>query len=205
MERRILHLTLISAKGLKNHRSIFFGKNSDTYAVVSTINGSNNRLRESYNAVFTPMASVHSKENACTDPQWNYPMDFEVEEGVLQRNESTLVIQIKGVRMFGCNKLLGIVNVPVKELLERETADVGSMMQQVVSYELEKASGKLYGGVVTFRYYFGEKFKRPVVVPTKSVSVPRYEPAPVRKVIRKESDDSDSDDEFMLALIAAII
>ncbi|XP_071705395.1 protein SRC2 homolog [Rutidosis leptorrhynchoides] len=148
MEYRTLDLTLISAKGLKTHSVL--SKKIDTYAVVS-ITGS--RFQQPYK-LQTPVDKIGG-----TEPQWNHPMKFKVEEAAAQQNALTLVIKIKGVRMFGSKKL-GEVKVPVKELLEGVTNEGKSV--QFVSYQLRKTSGKI-NGAVSFSYKFGEKFEEPVV------------------------------------------
>ncbi|XP_071718159.1 protein SRC2-like [Rutidosis leptorrhynchoides] len=144
---RTLDLTLISAKGLKNHS--VFGHRIDAYAVVS-ITRNRFQLPDNFQ---TPVDKIGG-----TELQWNYAMKFKVEEAPTAKQ--TLVIKLKGVRMFGSKKL-GEVKVPIKELLEGVTNEGKSM--QFVSYQLRKTSGKI-NGAVSFSYKLGEKFEEPVIM-----------------------------------------
>ncbi|KAL7597108.1 hypothetical protein Lser_V15G27973 [Lactuca serriola] len=140
MEYRTLDLTLVSAKGIK--KASLIGK-PDVYAVVY-ISGarSNQKLR-------TPV-----DKDGGSDPTWNFPLSFTVDEAAGLQNRLTLVVKIKAVGIFS-DKNLGEVRVPIKELLEG--VSIEGKTQQLVSYQVRTKSGKTKG-FLSFSYKFGEKF-----------------------------------------------
>ncbi|KAI3821958.1 hypothetical protein L1987_09536 [Smallanthus sonchifolius] len=140
MEYRTLNLTLVSAQGLK--KTSFMG-NMDVYAVASISGtvGKGQKFR----------TCVH--KNGGSDPTWNFPMKFVIDEAAGLQNRLTLVVKIKAACMFG-GWNLGEVHVPVKELLEG-VKDEGKAMQSV-SYQVRRPSRKPKG-VLSFKYEVGEK------------------------------------------------
>ncbi|KAI3687313.1 hypothetical protein L1987_81008 [Smallanthus sonchifolius] len=140
MECRILDITLISAKGLK--KASLIGK-MDVYA-VAYISGLGNSHE----------LKTHVDKDGGSEPSWNYPMKFTVDEAAGLQNRLTLVVKIKHKGTFG-GKEVGEVNVPIKELLEGVTKEGKS--EQLVSYQVRTPSGKPKGDL-KFSYKFGEKF-----------------------------------------------
>ncbi|MFS7959504.1 putative C2 domain-containing protein [Helianthus anomalus] len=136
---KTLDLTLVSAKGLKKAGSIF-GK-LHVYAVVS-ISGTGYKVQK----FKTP---IH--KDGGSDPTWNFPMKFTVNEAAGLENRLTLVVKIKGARMF-LDKNLGEVRVPIKELLQGVKPEEKTV--QNVSYEVRGRYGELEG-VVSLSYKFG--------------------------------------------------
>ncbi|KAJ0598350.1 putative C2 domain-containing protein [Helianthus annuus] len=141
MNYRNLNLTIISANGLK--KPTFMGK-MDVYAVVS-ISGTIGNPQK---------LKTNISKHANSDPTWNFPMKFIINEAAGFQNRLTLVIKIKAAGIFG-GRNLGEVHVPVKELLEG-VKDEGKTMQ-FVSYQVRRPSGKVKG-VLSFSYEVGEKF-----------------------------------------------
>ncbi|KAI3804613.1 hypothetical protein L1987_26298 [Smallanthus sonchifolius] len=140
MADRSLELTIISAKGLNKVNLV--GK-MDVYAVVY-INGVENQDQKQ---------KTHVDKDGDSNPTWNYPMKFTIDESAVLRNRLTLVVKIKTEGMFG-DKDLGEVHVPVKELLEG--VSTGGKPLQFVTYQVRKPSGRPKGEL-SFSYKFGEK------------------------------------------------
>ncbi|CAI9272175.1 unnamed protein product [Lactuca saligna] len=138
MNYRTLDLTLISAKGIK--KPSLTGK-PDVYA-VAYISGTTTITKQKL--------KTHVDKDGGSNPTWNFPMKFTVDEAAGLQNRLTLVVEIKAVGTFS-DKNLGEVRVPVKELLQ------GSSTQQLVSYQVRKHSGKP-NGFLSFSYKLGEKF-----------------------------------------------
>ncbi|KAK9071915.1 hypothetical protein SSX86_008346 [Deinandra increscens subsp. villosa] len=125
MGYRNLNVILGSARGLKKARFI---SKPDVYLVVfiSGTSGKDQKLRTS------------TDQNGNSHPTWNSPMKFFIDV----KNHRTLVVKIKAVRMF-CDKDLGQVRIPIKELLEGV---------KTVSYQVKPK------GVLSLSYEFGDKF-----------------------------------------------
>ncbi|KAI3522383.1 hypothetical protein L1887_00121 [Cichorium endivia] len=147
MNYRTLELTLVSAKGIK--KGSLVGK-SDVYA-VAYISGttSNQKLR-------TPV-----DKDGGSNPTWNFPMKFTIDEAAGLQNRLTLIIEIKAIGTFS-DKNLGEVRVPIKELLEGVSTE--GKAQKLVSYQVRKPSGTPKG-YLSFSYNFGEKFSGKVEEP----------------------------------------
>ncbi|KVH89871.1 protein SRC2-like [Cynara cardunculus var. scolymus] len=141
MDYRTLDLTIVSAKGLK--KASLIGK-MDVYAVASIFGTAGNVQKYK-----TPV-----DKDGGSDPTWNIPMKFTVDEAAGLQNRLTLVIEIKAVGMFG-DKDVGEVHVPIKELLEGVKAEGREM--KFVSYQVRRPSGKPKGDL-SFSYKFGENF-----------------------------------------------
>ncbi|XP_041020104.1 protein SRC2 homolog [Juglans microcarpa x Juglans regia] len=144
MECRTLDLVIKSAKDLKDVN--LFSK-MDVYAVVK-IDGDHN-LKSSKHK--TP-----TDKDCGTNPKWNFPVQFTVDDAAAQQNRLTLVVKIKSDRSLG-DKEIGKVNVPIKELL-----DVFGEAKEAkyVSYSVTTPSGKVKG-TLDLSYKFGEKFTAP--------------------------------------------
>ncbi|GKV31515.1 hypothetical protein SLEP1_g40197 [Rubroshorea leprosula] len=140
MAYRTLDINLISASDLKNVNLV---SKMDVYAVVSLAGDSSNHKQK----VKTTVDRVGG-----SNPSWNFPIKFTVDETLAQQNRLLLVVNLKCERTLG-DKEVGEVNVPVKELLD-STGNGGSM--KFISYQVMKPSGKPKG-MLNFSYKFGEK------------------------------------------------
>ncbi|KAI3821959.1 hypothetical protein L1987_09537 [Smallanthus sonchifolius] len=122
MDYRILDLIIVSAKGLK--KASFMGR-MDVYAVVSIsgVIGKGQKIR----------TCIH--KNGDSDPTWNFPMKFIVDEAAGLQDHLTLVVKIKAEWIFG---------------------DEGKAIQSA-SYQVWRRSGKPKG-VFRFWYELGERF-----------------------------------------------
>ncbi|KAJ9554688.1 hypothetical protein OSB04_009302 [Centaurea solstitialis] len=150
MVSRILDLTLISAKELKN---VSLAGKMDVYAVVS-ISGTTQKFKTTVGKDGGP------------NPTWNFPMKFTVEEAAVVNNCLTLVVKIKAAGMF-VNRQLGQVQLPIKDLMEGITAE-GKPTQVVTLPVIRKwCSGDKPKGDVTFSYKFGGK-----LISKKATSTP---------------------------------
>ncbi|KAF5770124.1 putative C2 domain-containing protein [Helianthus annuus] len=123
-----LDFTLVSAKGLTK---------------ASTISGTADQKVQKF--------KTHIDKDGGSDPMWNFPMKFTMNEAAGLENRLTLVVKIKGARMF-LDKNLGEVRVPIKELLEGSKTE-GKTMQNV-SYQVRGRYGEP-DGVVSFSYKLG--------------------------------------------------
>ncbi|KAK6243062.1 hypothetical protein QUC31_009471 [Theobroma cacao] len=146
MEFRPLEINVISGKDLKDVN--LFTK-MDVYAVVS-INGDHRTSQK------TPV-----DKDCGSNPKWNYTMRFTVDEANARQNRLNLVFRLKSERQLG-DKDIGVVQVPIKELLDHNNAD--EKVEQNVSYSVRLPNGKAKG-VLDFSYKFGEKFSKPVPQP----------------------------------------
>ncbi|KAJ0704483.1 putative C2 domain-containing protein [Helianthus annuus] len=135
-----LDFTLVSAKGLTKASTIF-GK-LHVYAIVS-ISGTAGQKVQKF--------KTRIDKDGGSDPTWNFPMKFTMNEAAGLQNRLTLVVKIKGARMF-LDKNLGEVRVPIKELLEGLKTE-GKTMQNV-SYQVRGRYGEP-DGVVSFSYKLG--------------------------------------------------
>ncbi|KAI9122913.1 hypothetical protein K1719_005802 [Acacia pycnantha] len=171
MDHLPLELTLISAKDLKDVN--LFSK-MDVYAVVS-ISGDAYQNQKSK----TPV-----DRDGGTSPTWNFLMKFNINESLARQNHLTIEIKLKSERSMAGDKDIGVVHIPVKELLDN-TGDGKSA--QFVSYQVRKPSGKPKGSL-NFSYKFGEKVTASVAAPawkanpegvTKGAPVMAYPPPAV--------------------------
>ncbi|KAJ6762705.1 INGRESSION PROTEIN FIC1 [Salix purpurea] len=105
MECRPLDITVASGKGLKDVNLI--GK-MDVYCVVS-IKGDPHKSKQKQKT------NVH--QDCGPNPVWNYPMKFTIDEAAAQQNRLQIKFKLVAERMMG-DKDVGVVSVPVKELLD---------------------------------------------------------------------------------------
>ncbi|KAJ0601959.1 putative C2 domain-containing protein [Helianthus annuus] len=141
MAERSLELTIISAKDL-NKAKYLIGK-MDVYAVVYIYGAWNHDQKQ----------KTHVHKGGESNPVWNYPMRFMIDESAALQNRLTLVVKIKTGGLFGDTDV-GAVYVPVKELLEGGDSS-GNRPVEFVSYQVRTPSGKLKGEL-NFSYKFGE-------------------------------------------------
>lgn len=142
MGYRTLEINLISAKGLKQVN--LFTK-MDMYAVVSISDGDTKVDKQK-----TPVDGEGD-----TNPTWNIPMKFTIDESAAQQDRLTLVFMLRCQRSLG-DKDVGEVNVPIKELLNGVQ---DGKMTQFVRYQVRKPSGRPKGEF-SFSYKFDEKVVR---------------------------------------------
>ncbi|GFP83447.1 hypothetical protein PHJA_000488100 [Phtheirospermum japonicum] len=151
MDYRTLEITLQYAKDLNNVNLI---TKMDVYAVVSIAGGD----KSSKQKTKTPV-----DHDGNTNPTWNFPMKFTVDEAALQMNRLTLDFKLICERALG-DKDIGEVHVPIKELLDTPAKATGADGKQFVSYQVRKPSGKPKGQL-HFSYQFGEKVVGPAAAP----------------------------------------
>lgn len=142
MERRPLDITVASGKGLKDVNLI--GK-MDVYCVVS-IKGDPHKSKQKQKT------NVH--QDCGPNPVWNFPMKFTIDEAAAQQNRLQIKFKLVAERMMG-DKDVGVVSVPVKELLDSKDGKGG-----LVSYAVKTPSGKMKG-TLSFSFNLGEKFNAP--------------------------------------------
>ncbi|TKY72619.1 cold-regulated protein [Spatholobus suberectus] len=156
MEYRTLELNIISAKDLKDVN--LFSK-MDVYAVVSL----------SGDPLHPQGATTHVHKDGGTNPTWNYPVKFSVNESLAKENRLSLEIKLISDRTLAGDTVIGTVHVPLGELLDKPGS--GSSFRQV-SYQVRKPSGKSKGSF-NFSYKFGEHVAEPA---TKAASKGLQEP-----------------------------
>ncbi|KAK4586740.1 hypothetical protein RGQ29_023776 [Quercus rubra] len=147
MEYRTLELNVVSAKDLKDVN--LFSK-MDVYVVVSLSGDSHHHKQK---------AKTNVAKGSGTNPSWNFPMKFTIEEYAAQQNRLTLEFNLRCDRSLG-DKDIGVVYVPIQELLN----STGDKSMKFVSYQVRKPSGKPQGEL-NFSYKFGEKISNATVAP----------------------------------------
>nr|GME12740.1 protein SRC2-like [Ipomoea batatas] len=141
MEQRTLEINVMSAKDLNKVNLI---SKMDVYVVVSISGGD----EKSNQKAKTPVDRLGD-----TNPSWNSPMKFTIDEAAARQNRLNLLFKVRCDRALG-DKDIGEVWVPIKELLDSPAT--GGSGKQFVSYQVRKPSGKPKGQL-TFSYQFGEK------------------------------------------------
>ncbi|XP_019181114.1 PREDICTED: protein SRC2-like isoform X2 [Ipomoea nil] len=156
MEHRTLEINVMSAKDLNKVNLI---SKMDVYVVVSISGGD----KKSNQKAKTPVDRLGD-----TNPSWNSPMKFTIDEAAARQNRLTLVFTVRCDRALG-DKDIGEVWVPIKELLDSPAA-AGSG-KQFASYQVRKPSGKPKGQL-TFSYQFGEKISGGATAAVNKVGEP---------------------------------
>lgn len=159
-----LELTLISAKDLKDVN--LFSK-MDVYAVVS-LSGDPYQNQKAK----TP---VH--RDGGTNPSWNFPVKFNINESAAWDNRLTLEIKLRSERTVAGDKDIGHVHIPVKELLQNPGDGKSSLF---VSYQVRKPSGKPKGSL-NLSYKFGEKIAAATTTPPAAAKATATATAKVSK------------------------
>ncbi|XP_043708417.1 protein SRC2-like [Telopea speciosissima] len=149
MEYRPLEITVIAAKDIKDVN--IFGK-MDVY-LVANLSGDN----------LTKQKTPIDKDGG-TNPKWNFQMKFNIDEDAALKGGLVLIFQLRCDRSIGSDKDIGVVHVPVKELLDNANAG-DEKSAQFVSYQVRTSSGKPKGQL-NFSYKFGDK----ITVPAPTVS-----------------------------------
>ncbi|KAK3441472.1 hypothetical protein EUGRSUZ_B01852 [Eucalyptus grandis] len=136
MEKRLLEVTVMSAKDLKDINHLH---RMDPYVSVSLTAGG-----EQY---------THVHENGGTSPRWEDLVTFIVDEATARAGLLSLNFKIMTKKTIGDDKEVGTVELPVKELLEQQ--DDG--MPKVMRCSVRQPSGEAQG-FLEFFYRFGELF-----------------------------------------------
>ena len=136
----VLELNLISAKDIKNHN--LFSR-MDVYAVVLLSGDPQHNQKKVKTSV--------DREGG-TNPTWNFPIEFTVNETLARQNRLTLEIYLRCDRALAVDKDVGHVHVPIIELLNHP-GDRKSF--QHITYQVRTPSGKPKGAL-NFSYKFGD-------------------------------------------------
>ncbi|XP_057793064.1 protein SRC2 homolog [Salvia miltiorrhiza] len=135
MECRKLEIILVSADDLPNIRS--FGK-MKVYAEIS-LNGKS----ETSKRTTVDLAGE-------TNPKWNFPLDYTVNEASLRTPGLELVVKLFCQRTLG-DRYIGEVKISVKSLF-----DSGPRVENALTYAVGTGDGKL-----NILYSFGNTFMVP--------------------------------------------
>uniref|UniRef100_A0A0D6R1X4 C2 domain-containing protein n=1 Tax=Araucaria cunninghamii TaxID=56994 RepID=A0A0D6R1X4_ARACU len=128
MATRTVEISLLSARDL-NKVNLF--TKTKAYAVAKISGDARSKQR-------TPA----DKENS-TNPNWNYPMTFTVDDNLLQQGRLVLEVEIRVEGTFG-DKEIGRVIAPLKEFVKSAGKSKGGGVE-FVSYQVRKPSGKPKG------------------------------------------------------------
>ncbi|XP_057773789.1 protein SRC2-like [Salvia miltiorrhiza] len=143
MEFRTMDITLRSGKNL-NDVNLF--RKMAVYAVVWISGGD----RIPKQKTRTPT------DHGGTNPTWNFPMEFKVDEAALQLNRLTLKFKLVCEQSSSRDdKVVGELSVPIKELLDSPaTPDADG--NKFFTYQVRKPSGRPKGEL-NFTCKFSEK------------------------------------------------
>lgn len=132
-----LEINVISGSNLKN---VNFFMQMDVYVVVTLINGT------------CAIQQQTQVSNGHTNPSWSRRnmAAMGVHESHIQNN--TVVFTLYSKRILG-NKIIGIVSIPLTELLEN--APGSETEEQIVKYQVRSIKGKPRGTLT-----FSQRFKR---------------------------------------------
>ncbi|KAF1881511.1 hypothetical protein Lal_00021490 [Lupinus albus] len=144
MEYRTLELNVVSAKDIKYVNLL---SKMDVYAVVSMSGDSHNGQK----------MKTHVHRDGGTNPSWNFPVKFTVNESLAHQNRLSLEIKLFSERTFAGDTLIGTVCIPVKELIDNP----GDGSFRHVSYQVRTQSGKAKG-LLNLSYKFGDKVTAPI-------------------------------------------
>ncbi|EOA17920.1 hypothetical protein CARUB_v10006329mg [Capsella rubella] len=140
MANLTLELKINSASNLVNVNLI---TKMDVYANI-TIHGENIRKNQK--------AKTNVDRSGGSNPIWNHPVKFYVDEKSASGGHLTLVIRLISRRILG-NKEIGRVNVPLLELLNSINSDGNNQGMKLMTYQVRTSSGKRSGSL-TFLYRF---------------------------------------------------
>ncbi|GMN38058.1 hypothetical protein TIFTF001_007328 [Ficus carica] len=154
MQYRQMEITIISAKGLKRVKHL---SKMDVYVLVSLSGGPQIEQK-------TPV-----DKGSGPNPNWNFPMNFNIDEEEAKRDRLTLNFKVVCHRRIHSDKDIGEANVPVKELLDN--GGDGKYVKYV-TFQLKKPNGK-HRGELNLSY----KFANQVLETSSTVKVmPAYPP-----------------------------
>ncbi|XP_062088377.1 protein SRC2 homolog [Humulus lupulus] len=138
MQYRAVEITIISAKDLKKVKHL---TKMDVYVVVSLSGGPEMEQK-------TPVDKASGP-----NPNWNYPMSFNIDEEEAHKGRLALHFKVKCHRRLHRDKDIGEVSVPVKEFLDN--GDDGKFLKYV-TYQLRKPNGK-HRGQLNLSYKFANQ------------------------------------------------
>ncbi|CAJ1963427.1 unnamed protein product [Sphenostylis stenocarpa] len=130
MEYRTLELNIISAKDIKNVN--LFSK-MDVYAVVSLYG----------DPLHHQSSTTPVDKDSGTNPKWNFPMKFSVNETLAKENHLSLEIKLVSDRTLG-DTVIGTVHVPLREIIDNPGDDDNF---RHVTYKVMKSAGKSKGSL----------------------------------------------------------
>ncbi|KAK7269354.1 hypothetical protein RIF29_22079 [Crotalaria pallida] len=107
--RRCFNINMKQALDVNNTKILFFKK--PIYAMVSIVGSSPYKQR-------TPVAKYIGNNKLIWGTTTSSAMRFYVEESKLQQNHLVLMIQLMCKRIFGSDKVIGEICVPLKELYD---------------------------------------------------------------------------------------
>lgn len=137
MECRAFEITLISANNLEQFTRLCRMK---VYARV-TIGSSPEKGKR------TP-----TDRHGAANPAWNFTMKYTLNESMVQHYSTMLVVRLFSRRRLACDRYVGEVHIPMKDLFDVAAASGGSAM---LTYPVQKGSANSQGAI-RFSYRFGE-------------------------------------------------
>ncbi|XP_047335883.1 protein SRC2-like [Impatiens glandulifera] len=141
------HRTLeINVRSAKHLNDVNYISKMDVYAVVF-ISG-DSKSSEKFKTTIDRAGG--------TNPSWNFPIQFSIDESAARQNRLTLVIILRCDRSLG-DKKIGEIRVPIKDLLAPAPAGGGVNKPQFVTYQVRKPSGSPRGGELHFSYKWADK------------------------------------------------
>ncbi|XP_059311206.1 protein SRC2-like [Lycium ferocissimum] len=156
MDWRPLDVMVISATGIKNVNYFF---TMDVYVEVSIFGYAKNTKR------------TFIDKKGGTNPKWNYPMKFTLDEPSLTKPGLSLCFRLRSDRFFG-DKDIGIVSIPINDIFGQSASGPDGSAEKVVEYQVfTPVSGKPRG-TLRFSYKFGKKYGQPPEQMFKNVNQP---------------------------------
>lgn len=135
--QRFMEITIVSARGLKKVKHL---SKMDVYVVVSISN-----------SFHTEQQTPVDKDGGRT-PNWNFPMNFTINEAEAQKDHSILLIlKVKCKRRLHTDKDIGEVQVPIKELYDNGG---DCKFVKYVTYQMKKPSSNKLRGEINLSYKF---------------------------------------------------
>lgn len=145
MGYRCLDLTIVCAEGLKDV-NLFTAM--DVYVVVQLLGHGRRENKK----------RTHIDRNGGTNPRWNHRIKFTIDEPSLKNNPTlSALFQLKSERIFGSDRIIGEVTIPMKELYDDWVGADNINSERVVDYQVRTSSGKPKG-TLKISYKFGEKY-----------------------------------------------
>ncbi|KAH6832847.1 hypothetical protein C2S53_014358 [Perilla frutescens var. hirtella] len=139
MECRTFEITLISANNLEQFTRLCRMK---VYARVSIGGGTEEKGKR------TP-TDWHGASN----PAWNFTLKHTLNESMVQHYNTMLVVKLFSHRRLACDRYVGEVHTPIKQLFDLAAASGGSA---ILTFPVQKGSASSQGAI-RFSYRFGEK------------------------------------------------
>ena len=150
MEYRTLEIKMISAKDVKDVTPFF--KMLMIFVVVS-ISGD----------PLNPQTEVTDADgDGRRNPKWNSSLRFTFKESLANQNRLLLKIHL-GALLYFPNKLIGTVNIPLKELFDNPAG-------HQLSYQVRKINSEESRGTLNLSYKFSDRVEAPP--PPKPMKAP---------------------------------